>query len=818
MRNWSLAKTLANLPKDEQENLLRKLDPKVRKKLLNSWRFLGRPSQFAPEGDWSFWFLLMGRGGGKMLCDYEDLPTPLGYRKLKDLQVGDFVFDEDGQPTKILAIHKPKVEKAYRLTFSDGETIDCCADHLWVTWDHSARKAFNRSRYESGGIPDNWPVWRPKKIVGKTPKVDADGPGPRVRTTQEIVDTFTQGKRGDTNHSIPLTKPLQFPEAELETDPWTLGYWLGNGSHRSVYAHSEDADHVESRWVGGLGTRRDESPKLCCHWSVPKEVIPECLEGTKARTKFVPKEYLLASEQQRRDLLAGLLDSDGHLAIHNSYVEFCSMSKQLAEDVLYLARSLGEKATIAEAESSCYGRTYGTKYRVTWRPIVNPFYSPRKSKAFIPPDGQESRNHHRMIVKYEEIPPKPMRCLTVDSPNSMFLVGKGMIPTHNTRSGAEWIVEQALAYPGARIAAIGPTAGDVRDTMIEGESGLMACAERAGAGAEYFPSKRRIVFPNNSWVVCFSAEEPERLRGPQFHVFWADEIASWNNSIAVWDMLMFCLRLGQHPRGVITSTPKPTKLVKQLVDDKRCIVVRGSTFDNADNLAPIFREQLLEKYSGTRLGRQEIDAEILDDAPGALWVQPVIDATRIETAPKLFTTVIGVDPAVSANKNSDLTGIVVAASDPNGYYVLEDRSGKYKPGEWAEIVFTLYNKYKADLIVAETNQGGDMVKAVLTQKFESEGIVEIPFKGIHAAQGKRARAEPISLLYEQGKVHHVGELELLEIELCTWDPNESNNSPDRLDAMVWALTELYKKGRLYADVQIDPTMGLGLSPWGKNER
>jgi predicted phage terminase large subunit-like protein len=349
-----------------------------------------------------------------------------------------------------------------------------------------------------------------------------------------------------------------------------------------------------------------------------------------------------------------------------------------------------------------------------------------------------------------------------------------------TRVGAEWV--RSVAKPGARIALIGPTAADVRDVMIEGESGLLSVCP-PGARPVYEPSKRRVTWPNGAMATAYSAEESDRLRGPQHHFCWGDEVAAWADP-ATWDMAMMGLRLGTRPRVVCTTTPKMVPLMRTIQTSPGVVVTRGRTLDNAANLAPSFLSGLMARYEGTRIGRQELDGEDLDDNPDALWSREVIDACRLREAPELARVVVAIDPAATSNAESDETGIVVAGLGTDGRgYVLADRSGRFKPDAWARRAVEAYHEHKADRIIAEGNQGGEMVAHVL-------GTVEagLPLRIVHATRGKLTRAEPIAALYEQGRVSHVGGLPQLEDQLCTWMPGSA--SPDRLDALVWALTEL----------------------------
>ncbi len=365
----------------------------------------------------------------------------------------------------------------------------------------------------------------------------------------------------------------------------------------------------------------------------------------------------------------------------------------------------------------------------------------------------------------------------------MILAGRGW---GKTRTGAEDAAWHGLTNPGARIAIVAPTFADARDTCIEGESGLRAVIAPEAIEA-WNRSLGELILTNGSRFKLFSADEPERLRGPQHHRAWGDEVAAWRYPEA-WDQLLFGLRLGDMPQAVVTTTPKPTKLMRRILGDPRTHITRGSTFDNAANLAPSALAQLRERYEGTRLGRQELFAELLDEAEGALWNRDMIDAARWHAEmPQMRRIVVAVDPAITAKAESDETGIIAAGLSPDGVgYVMKDVSGRYSPGEWASKVIALYHEMGADRIVAEGNQGGEMVRHTLQTEWPAA-----PVTIVHASRGKAARAEPVAALYEQRRVRHVGRnLDALEDQMVTWEPLSGMASPDRLDALVWALTDL----------------------------
>lgn len=363
-----------------------------------------------------------------------------------------------------------------------------------------------------------------------------------------------------------------------------------------------------------------------------------------------------------------------------------------------------------------------------------------------------------------------------------------------TRCGAEWILER-VAAGARRIHLIGATAADVRDTMIEGESGILSIAP-PHLRPEYLPSKRLLRWPNGARALCFTAEKPRQLRGPQCDTAWADELAAWEKPDA-WDQLLFGLRLarpGLSPRVCVTTTPRPTKLIRKIVAAASTAVTRGSTYDNAANLAAEFLDEILDAYEGTRLGRQELLAEILDDTPGALWTTGQLDGLRADDAATATRRVVAVDPSATSTETSAETGIVAAEADAAGdAVVFRDASGKYTPGQWGEAAVLLHDEVKALCIVIETNQGGDMAEHVLTTaadklfREKKRPTPHITVRRVHASIGKRARAEPVSALYEQGRVRHRGVLAKLEDQMTTWDATTGKPSPDRLDALVWAL-------------------------------
>ncbi len=372
----------------------------------------------------------------------------------------------------------------------------------------------------------------------------------------------------------------------------------------------------------------------------------------------------------------------------------------------------------------------------------------------------------------------------------LILAGRGW---GKTRTGAQDIAVYALRNPNTISAVVAPTAGDLRRVCFGGPSGLTSiipkeCYSSDATLKGYSSSMSEIRLFNGSKIVGYAASEPERLRGPQFHRAWCDEVAAWRYPEA-FDQLMFGLRLGNNPQCLITTTPKPTKIIKDLVSRDDVVVTSGSTFENEDNLAESALAMLRDKYEGTTLGRQELFAEILEDVDGALWNMKLIDEARLseETERDLSQIIVAIDPAVTANDDSDETGIVVVGKDHNNeYYVLEDLSGRHTADKWGKIAVNAYYDWDADRIVAEVNNGGDLVERLIRNVDPN-----IPYRSVRATRGKIVRAEPIAALYEQRRVHHMGIYPELESQMCTYT-GDTKTSPDRLDALVWGLSELNK--------------------------
>ena len=366
-----------------------------------------------------------------------------------------------------------------------------------------------------------------------------------------------------------------------------------------------------------------------------------------------------------------------------------------------------------------------------------------------------------------------------------------------TRAGSEWVrsrIEGSTPLAQGRcrrIALVGETLDQVRAVMVEGDSGLLACTP-PDRRPKLVTSQNKLVWPNGAEAMLASATNYEALRGPQFDAAWADELAKWRYGREAWEMLQFTLRLGDDPRQIVTTTPRDVAVLREILEDADTVVSRAGTAANRANLAPGFLERLQAKYGGTALGRQELEGQLIREREGALWTRTMIEDARRAVPVGLSRIVVAVDPPVTAGKAADECGIVVAGVDASGPYetwrawVLADRSCRGEsPQSWAERAAAAYEEFRADRLVAEVNQGGDLVESLMRQVAPN-----VAYRGVHAKVGKRLRAEPVAALYEQGRVHHADTFEALEDQMCSFVASGSGKSPDRLDALVWALTDL----------------------------
>src|SRR6266498_670753 len=844
---------------------------------LLKWHLKRRTKQIAPDPLPFIWFILGGRGSGKALDLNTPIPTPSGWIKMGDTEVGDEVFDEKGRICKIQATYDIIPERAYELTFSDKSTIISGGEHLWVTSNVRQRRIGNKL-----GLPIK----------------------SSVISTDEIVNIliYNNGPKngGVSNHSIALQGPLQLPESILPIDPWLLGFWLGDGSKNCGMVTISDEDiHLLSGFALGKPNRK---PGASCVTVTVRGLHTKLRElgllySYKKRDwsgfKHIPEKYLWSSENQRLALLRGLMDSDGYADRNKNTVEFCSIDEGLADSVLQLSRSLGEKPVKAKGQAKLNGIDCGPKFRITWCPTVhNPFSLERKASRLSPPKSQISRRYHRMIKSAVSVPVRPMRCLTVDSPSHMFLAGEQMIPTHNTLTAASHVFEYCMNLPDipenreVRVALVGQTYDDVKKTMVEGLTGLLGVIPLeygppdrfpGGTGkwnrtigeltinlpkSDRFEQGRKLIFAS------FTAQVPGKLRGPQFHLAWIDEPAKFVDADidpdardTTWNNLNMGMRNGPRPHVIVSGTPTPSKLVLFLLNHPNAVTTVQTTWENRANLPENYVKELERLDPNSRTYRQEVLAHILLDTPDALFSIDVINETRgVQDPDKPFYKVLGYDPAASSSVDSDEAGIILVGynpevkrrpkgggrpivESPTEAYVLKDLSGHLAPSEQSELVIRTVLEEKCGDLIFEQNMGVDMIVTLLShalkdqtqeytirrhrkpkmtdfgsvKRFTVKAILKdgtahtFLISAIQAMKAKKVRAESASYHYDVKRVHHPKELPVCKIESCkqslegqmtTWSPNNTSGraqSPDRMDALVYALFHIFGRHALHSN-------------------
>lgn len=424
----------------------------------------------------------------------------------------------------------------------------------------------------------------------------------------------------------------------------------------------------------------------------------------------------------------------------------------------------------------------------SWKQVLAEFPAEEQEKfleAFRDAEVSSLEGDFFLNARREQLPPEGLWSIW------MIMAGRGFGKTY---TGANWLIDKHEQYPNITTGIIAATSEDLRRYCLMGSSGVLSQAA-AHFQPHYSPSRTQLEWPNGGITLLFTSERPSRLRGPNLDYAWCDELPYWKYVRATWNNLSFALRKGKKPQRVITMTPRRISIVKELLarEGQDVVVTRGSTYDNVGNLSADFLKEL-SHYEGTTIGRQEIHGEVLDEEEGALWNHAQLDALRTFDEPKLIRTVVGLDPSTTSGEQADEAGIVVAGKDKDGIgYILGDHSLRTTPYKWAEKAVWCYHHYEANCIVAEKNQGGEMISTII-HNFDKS----IPVKLVHASKGKVARAEPVAVEYERGKVKHCGTFPKLEDEMCVFVPGDIIESPNRVDAMVWALTDLVVKPRLKA--------------------
>ena len=747
--------------------------------------------------------LLAGRGFGKLMCvETPILTVDRGFVKLGDLESGDFIFDEKGHPTKILATYDNMPEKSYRIYFSDGTSIDCCSEHLWNTWQHRDRKAYLRSSKtkDTNNLPEDWADWKGEDRYGNT-----TGTGPSVKTTQEIVDTFYHGKRGDRNHSIPVTAPVELPTVHLPVDPYIVGYWIGDGTRGSGSFTCDPKDQrglVSELYRCGYSVSKSKCDKSVYVPSLVtdlREVSPTLLEN-----KDIPDSYLYGSVNQRMEMLRGMMDSDGHIDPVSGHVEFCSKRKDHADAVLFLARSVGYKPKTYIGRATLNGVDYGEKYRVCWNPnsLMNPFKLERKACLVSDTASQGFRNTHRMLTHFEEIDNKPMRCLSVDSPNNLFLAGESLIPTHNTHAAAATVVRAIEKHGVTSVLYIAPTARTLNKTVAP------AIINRYAPDHPNRPSLKQgyLKFPNGQEIQLIPAEAGEDApRSANVELLVLEEACFYGGNSGIITQAELTCRLPP-AKTIVATTPKATKEMVDWVErweagDPTIKIINGSTAENKHNLSDKFVKTVYEKYAGTRLEDTELKGVLILENDDALFSMSSIKENEVEPKqfPEFTEYSIGVDIALiskqgGANKakhsrKPDSTGIVVSAKGVDEcIYTLEDHSARLSPEKWAHKISALYDQFsqlgKCKIIMEINSAGIEMIQMA----FREIGRQDVGHKvtPTFSTVSKMARAQPFALMQDQGRLKYnaKGKLDNLYKELTTY--TGTGKSPDIMDAAVFS--------------------------------
>lgn len=717
---------------------------------------------------------------GEALCLETPILTTNGMKKLRDVHAGDYVYGRDGMPTRVLwesPVYSNR--ECYEIEFITGDKIIADASHKWAVEQYKDR-------------------------VSKKARKDRSLCKESILTTKEIADTLKY--RSDVyNHVVRLSDCVHFDEQDLSINPYVLGVWLGDGAKREgTIACVSHKDIIDK-----LGQFHDINEHSCGKQYCLVGLFPLLKLLGLINNKHIPNAYIFSSMEQRIELIRGLMDSDGTIG-KTGDCSFTNTNLEIVKALRLVLCSLGVK--VGKIMQTNARGNNKVKYRIVFHSAeFCPFSAISKCKKWSARNNHGVRIKHRAIVSVKKIKSVPVKCISVDNNDKMYLAGESMIPTHN--------------------------------------SGIMRCSP-PWRKPKYNQVKKKLTWPcecHGSYdcddcpiAYVFSSYLPDEIRGNQFDTAWGDEFASWFKLEDTWMQLNMATRLGD-PKILLSTTPRPIKAIKELAskavnkemvidtvtgletDVRYAAITSGSTYDNKANLPNTYIQKMRNDYEGTKIGQQELYGEVLEDLSGTYWSQSNIDAFRIDPedleyrdeagnlldlspeAKKLKfidknieKIAIGVDPGFSDGKDAGETGIVVAGIDSDGEaYILEDGSAQMSPSAWAKKISKLYHKYLADVVIAETNHGQ---KIVLTNISVHDPTIRI--RGVHAKKGKKTRAQPISTLYERGKVHHLGskkDFEKLEEQMTTW--TEEGKSPDRIDALVWVLTYLLVDALYYGQIE-----------------
>ena len=706
------------LPPEKQRELIAGLDVEQRNGLQRDWRLTRRPAQNPFwEEDWRIRGLISGRATGKALDVATPIATPEGWTEIGKLRVGDRVYDEQGNPCTVTGVYPQGERAAWEVRFNDGEALVADEEHLWTTTPREFRRQASRKG------DHYWETWTWQQPI----------------TTQELADTLRYGKRGDLNHAIELPRALAGNDIELPVPPYVLGAWLGDGDTEAPWlsCHKDDFLHYRQRFEAEGVTLRDEildrrnETVLRARIGAKRAFYKRLQWAGVWGDKHIPAPYLRAAYPARLALLQGLMDTDGSVDKRGKGVcEFTSMSRRLAEGVRELLTTLSVKATLSSKETKLYGREMGTSWRVIFTPHVQVFSLQRKAKH-VKLRGQFEGKTRRRVV--EAVGPlgeaREMCCVAVDSPSRLYLAGRAMIPTHNTWVAGHMVEEAVVKYGYKHIGIIARTYADFERTVLGGPSGLRSLAHPPRE------TEKGLFWDDyGARATLLTAEKPDSGRGMQFDFFWGDEMASWYRPrqakeaggpvLSMWDHCQMMLRhkgAGRRARGVVTTTPKNIPDMHDLIEMDDVLITTESIYDNHEYIDEGTIKALEKRFKNTRAAQQELMGQILKDVENALWTYDMIDNAlvgmddrdlgEIERLRKgCDRIVVSIDPAMTANIASDYTGICVMGVLGDDAYVFHSERMKESPDVWARRAVQLYDDYEADCLIAEVNNGGDLVE------------------------------------------------------------------------------------------------------------
>lgn len=777
---WIRANLIMEANPDKRKAFLKELESafpssfaEILKYISKDYRVFIRDDQLWDDfgsASWNGAIWCCGRAYGKALRNDQLVKTPEGWKRIGDILVGDEVLTPQGALQEVSGVYPQGVVSLFDIKTWDGRISTCCKDHLWTG------------------------------ILGNKSSPTA-GNNLKTITTTQLVEHLKNGERfylptttGEMDIQLPSTLPIE---------PYALGVLLNDGElvEDNLYLSTNDQDIVKAFQVDGFIVNKWKENHGYSVDGLVSTLKGLGFQGRNSYTKSLPKEYLLANYKQRLSLLQGLMDTGGSID-KVGQIGYTAIGTQLKDDFQQLAWSLGFSCKATSREVICGGKPL-LLFMITIQAKDESciFRLPRHLSCI----SNKKSHGFTKIEAFAEVAPSEATCISVTGVDKLFITNNYLV-THNTWAGAPAAIEFAMQHPDCRIGLLAPTFGMGRTNMIEGASGILQLSPR-GFRPKYNKSEGSLTWPNGSTAKMFSSENGDRVRGENFHYIWADEFCFFKltgGDDDIWKMAKMALRAGKLPKYTITTSPKPIRALKDIYelskDPKNKINFHtGTTFDNY--ALPQSYIDDVKRGEGTSLYNQEILGMILDENLGAIFANENILRVELDTHDqdpdeynlrmrKLIESMdsicIGVDPNVVEDVNSDETGICVAGRRGDKGFVFKDASRRGKISEIYQTVVELYHHYRADAVVVETNNGGDFIPTAI---YNIDPMVVV--EKVWASRGKRARAEPIGLLYERKKIYHVGIHTELEAQMCDYNPQVHKKSPDRMDSMVWCFHFLF---------------------------